>query len=310
MNEAKLYGKTIPEILEHIKQFNGKTLIFFDTETTGLEPNRPYEQVTQIAAIAVNGDDWSVIDQFEEKATLNPNTQKILNDPSIKAFVSKLKEPNVKVTSDNKELSPEIQSLIRNIQDPVSREYMKDYVRWLKKYKKHPTALEDILGMTRYSSGKPESERVSEKEMLENFEKFVGKHGSNIIMIAHNASFDMKTIEARRKANGLGRMPKHTVFDNLQFVRFFLIPLVVTLNDQEFLNQITTKSKVQPYSSSLGKVAQAMKINPSGWHDALADVDMMIQVMKNLIKLLEQNTSADIRGFQGTQAKRLRNMRT
>jgi hypothetical protein len=26
--------------------------------------------------------------------------------------------------------------------------------------------------------------------------------------------------------------------------------------------------------------------------------------------LLEQNTSADIRGFQGTQAKRLRNMRT
>jgi len=48
-----------------------------------------------------------------------------------------------------------------------------------------------------------------------------------------------------------------------------------------------------------------MKINPSGWHDALADVDMMIQVMKRLIELLEQNKTADIRGFQGIQAKRL-----
>jgi len=103
-------------------------------------------------------------------------------------------------------------------------------------------------------------------------------------------------------------MPKHSVFDNLQFVRFFLIPLLVTLNDKEFLDQITTKSKVQPYSSSLGKVAQAMKINPSGWHDALADVDMMIQVMRRLIELLEENQTLDIRKFQSTQAKRLRNM--
>lgn len=304
-----MYGKTIPEILEHIKQFKGKTLIFFDTETTGLEPNRPYEQVTQIAAMAVNGDDWSLLGKFEEKAALNPNTQKILNDPTIKAFVTKLKEPNVKLTSDDKkELSPEIQDMIRNIKDPISREYMKDYVRWLKKYKKHPTALEDILGMTRHFDGKPESERGTEKEMLKNFEKFVEQYGENIVMIAHNAGFDMKTIEARRRINLLGRMPKHSVFDNLQFVRFFLIPLVVTLNDQEFLNQITTKSKVQPYSSSLGKVAQAMKINPSGWHDALADVDMMIQVMKRLIELLEENETADIRKFQSTQARRLRNM--
>lgn len=309
MNEAKMYGKTIPEILEHIKQFKGKTLIFFDTETTGLEPNRPYEQVTQIAAMAVNGDDWNLLGKFEEKAALNPNTQKILNDPTIKAFVTKLKEPNVKLTSDDKkELSPEIQDMIRNIKDPISREYMKDYVRWLKKYKKHPTALEDILGMTRHFDGKPESERGTEKEMLKNFEKFVEQYGENIVMIAHNAGFDMKTIEARRRINLLGRMPKHSVFDNLQFVRFFLIPLLVTLNDKEFLDQITTKSKVQPYSSSLGKVAQAMKINPSGWHDALADVDMMIQVMRRLIELLEENQTLDIRKFQSTQAKRLRNM--
>jgi hypothetical protein len=37
---------------------------------------------------------------------------------------------------------------------------------------------------------------------------------------------------------------------------------------------------------------------------------MMIQVMKRLIELLEQNKAADIRSFQGIQAKRLRNMRS
>jgi len=308
MNEEKLYGKTISEILDHIKKFKGKTLVFFDTETTGLEPNRPYEQVTQIAAMAIDGKDWSLIDKFEEKATLNLNTKQILTDPSIKSFVAKLKEPNVKIVSPNKELTPEIQSLIRDIKNPVSREYMKDYVRWLKKYKKHPNTLEDILSMTRYSSGQLESERVSEKTMLQNFENFLKKYGDNIIMIAHNASFDMKTVETRRDMNGLTRMPKYNVFDNLQFVRFFLVPLMVTLNDQEFLSNITTKSKIQPYSSSLGKVAQAMKINSSGWHDALADVDMMVQVIKNLIKMLEDNISVDIRDFQGVQSRRLRKM--
>jgi len=49
---------------------------------------------------------------------------------------------------------------------------------------------------------------MTEKQMLNNFEKFVEKHGENIVMIAHNAGFDMKTIEARRRANLLGRIAK------------------------------------------------------------------------------------------------------
>ena len=310
LNE-KIYGKTIPDILEHIESFKGKTLVFFDTETTGLEPNRPYEQVTQIAAIAVNGDDWTKLGQFEEKAALNQNVKQILSDPSIKAFVEKLKDPNFQIANkevDKNILTPETQEMLRNIKNPISREYMKDYVRWVKKYKKHPTSLEDILGFTRYSSGKPEGERVSEKDMLINFEKFVNGYGNDVILISHNAGFDMKVIETRRRENGLQRMKKYKVFDNLMFTRYFLIPLKVALNDKEFLDQVTTKSKVQPYSSSLGKVAQAMSINPSGWHDALADVDMMIQVMQKIIELLRINMKLDVRSYQGLQAKRTRNL--
>ena len=311
MINERLYGKTIPDILEHIESFKGKTLVFFDTETTGLEPNRIYEQVTQIAAIAINGDNWSKLGQFEEKAALGANVKQILSDPSIKTFVEKLKDPNFQIANkevDKNILTPQTQEMLRNIKNPVSREYMKDYVRWVKKYKKHPTSLEDILGFTRYSSGKPEAERVSEKDMLINFEKFVNQYGNDVILISHNAAFDMKVIETRRRENGLQRMKKYKVFDNLMFTRYFLIPLKVVLNDKEFLDQVTTKSKVQPYSSSLGKVAQAMSINPSGWHDALADVDMMIQVMQKIIELLRINMKLDVRSYQGLQAKRTRNI--
>ena len=311
MINERLYGKTIPDILEHIESFKGKTLVFFDTETTGLEPNRIYEQVTQIAAIAINGDNWSKLGQFEEKAALGANVKQILSDPSIKTFVEKLKDPNFQIANkevDKNILTPQTQEMLRNIKNPVSREYMKDYVRWVKKYKKHPTSLEDILGFTRYSSGKPEAERVSEKDMLINFEKFVNQYGNDVILISHNAAFDMKVIETRRRENGLQRMKKYKVFDNLMFTRYFLIPLKVVLNDKEFLDQVTTKSKVQPYSSSLGKVAQAMSINPTGWHDALADVDMMIQVMQKVIELLRINMKLDVRSYQGLQAKRTRNI--
>ena len=311
MINERLYGKTIPDILEHIESFKGKTLVFFDTETTGLEPNRIYEQVTQIAAIAINGDNWSKLGQFEEKAALGANVKQILSDPSIKTFVEKLKDPNFQIANkevDKNILTPQTQEMLRNIKNPVSREYMKDYVRWVKKYKKHPTSLEDILGFTRYSSGKPEAERVSEKDMLINFEKFVNQYGNDVILISHNAAFDMKVIETRRRENGLQRMKKYKVFDNLMFTRYFLIPLKVVLNDKEFLDQVTTKSKVQPYSSSLGKVAQAMSINPTGWHDALADVDMMIQVMQKIIELLRINMKLDVRSYQGLQAKRTRNL--
>ena len=59
-----LFGVTITELLDKFLQFQNKTLILFDLETLGLNPAYEYEQITEIAASAVCGDDMSILDSF------------------------------------------------------------------------------------------------------------------------------------------------------------------------------------------------------------------------------------------------------
>ena len=52
-NKMLYFRQTIDSILDKIK---GKTIIVFDTETTGLSVKLPWVQVTEIAAIAFDAD--------------------------------------------------------------------------------------------------------------------------------------------------------------------------------------------------------------------------------------------------------------
>ena len=53
--KTQLYGLSIKELLDTVLNFNGKTLIYFDTETMGLTPKKDYLQLTEIAAVAYDG---------------------------------------------------------------------------------------------------------------------------------------------------------------------------------------------------------------------------------------------------------------
>lgn len=57
---------------ELIELFSGKTLLVFDTETTGLYSQT--HQVTEIAAEVFNGDSFETIDSFHKKIALNDRT--------------------------------------------------------------------------------------------------------------------------------------------------------------------------------------------------------------------------------------------
>lgn len=315
IQERQGYGLTIQEILTELKRFEGKTLIFFDTETTGLEPNHIFEQVTQIAAMAIDGGNWGMLDRYNEKAQLTSDVRHIIEDPQTQSLIdqlSKLKTLTVPIAGQKKKtnLSPEVQAIIRQANTPASKEFVKQYIRWTKKYKKPPMHPRDVLQMTRSAEGTPEADRPTEKQMLLNFEQFLNKHPGTSILVAQNARFDMKTIQARRKANGLPPMKQYQVFDTMMLSRYFLIPLLKSMQESEWVKQSLTdlraKTKYESYSTSLGKVANIFKINPTGWHDALADITMMIDVLKNIITLLEQHKEVDIRQAQAKQAARLR----
>jgi DNA polymerase III alpha subunit (gram-positive type) len=72
-----------------LKVFSRKTILIFDTETTGLFSH--VHQITEIAAEVIDGDSFEIIDSFHKKVILNEKTKariecekKVINkDPKI-----------------------------------------------------------------------------------------------------------------------------------------------------------------------------------------------------------------------------------
>jgi DNA polymerase III alpha subunit (gram-positive type) len=71
-NKMLFFRQTIDSILDKIK---GKTIVVFDTETTGFSVHLPWVQVTEIAAVAIDGDTGKIIDKFHHKVKLTPETR-------------------------------------------------------------------------------------------------------------------------------------------------------------------------------------------------------------------------------------------
>jgi DNA polymerase III alpha subunit (gram-positive type) len=271
--EAKLYSFTIPEVLEKFLKFDGKTIILFDTETVGLEPNTSYIQITQIAGMAFDGASMQLLGEYSKKINIGPELSNALNDPN---------------SQEAKHLD-------------------KEMARKLAKYGKPDLHPKDALKMTGYESG--DSEKVDEKQALIEFEQFINQY-ENVVLVAHNATFDMKTIQTRRRIHGLPPMKRVPVLDTVQISRFFFIPALQAAEKNpeaaEMLTGLLAKTKYKSYSSTLGKLANIFKIKMDGWHDAREDIMMLFQVLKNFISYLEKNKQLDIRAGQSTAAKRFR----
>lgn len=71
-NKLLYFRQTVDSIL---KKFAGKTIIVFDTETSGLSAKLPWVQVTEIAAIAFNADSGQELGRYHKKIKLKPETK-------------------------------------------------------------------------------------------------------------------------------------------------------------------------------------------------------------------------------------------
>jgi DNA polymerase III alpha subunit (gram-positive type) len=271
--EAKLYSFNIQELLEKFLKFDGKTMVLFDTETVGLEPNTSYIQVTHIAAMAYDGSTFNEVGEYSKKVNIGPELDRALNDPN----------------------------------SPEAKHLGAERARHEKKYKKADLHPRDALKMTGYDT--PNAEKLDEKEALIEFEKFLEQF-PNVVILAHNATFDMKAIAARRRFHGLPPMKRYPVLDTVNISRFFFIPAMQALETnpevKKVLDGLLAKTKYKSYSSSLGKLGQALGVKVDGWHDAKEDVKMLMQVLQKIVEFLKANASTDIRKFQSTAAKRFR----
>jgi DNA polymerase III epsilon subunit-like protein len=260
----KLYGVTIADLLDKFLKFEGKTLIMFDLETLGLNPKYEYEQITEVAAWAIRGEDFKILDKLNYKVNLSESATTLLDDPN---------------------------SLER--------------ANWERRQRKRGKSAmndpNDILKMTRYHT--IDSQIEEEATALEKFIQFVNEY-PNPVLVAHNAKFDIKFVEARGARCGVSIPPLTEVLDTLKISRYFLAPTIQTLVDTDedatklFQSLLRQRGNLIHISSRLGELARAFEIDAKYWHTANADVEMMLGVLLKMVKFLEKHHDVDIHKSQ------------
>jgi len=264
LQESKLSGRTIKGVLDLLDGYADNTWIFFDTETTGIQP--AHAQLTEIGAIAVDPNAWatdaSVLGEFNEKIKLEQET-----------------------------LDKIARQKARGVEDEGARKKM---------------SVTDILSMTRY--GESDGKYGDEAEVLDRFLEWMQSF-SNPLLVAQNARFDMKFINVRSG----GKVPKYPVLDTQELMKLYLIPLLKTQTQaeegdqaaQELLDKLYVNRGNWGYHSvSMGVVSKAYGIDIEEWHNALADVKMMMKMYKSVVATVRQGMEVDISHEQGKALSR------
>lgn len=294
--EAHLYNYTTVELLEKILAFKGKTLVFFDTEAAGREPNVSYLQMTQLAAMAFDGNTMEPIGEFSEKAKLGHSLSSALNDPTSHGALS-IEKNRQKYLKRYKDKKP-----------PTGLPgYPTDADILNKAGFMHP---KDVLAMTKYDSSPA---NMTEGEVLLAFTAFLKRY-PNVVLIAHNATFDMKMVQTRLRKNHLPPLQRYPVLDTIDVSRYFFIPTLQAIESSDpqakaYLEQLLSKTKFKSYSSSLGKLAGVFNIKAGGWHDAMEDIKMLFQLLSKFVEFLEKYKNTDIKRYQVGAVKRFRHMK-
>ena len=247
--ENKMWGKTIPELLNWLKDKSDKYWVFTDTETTGL-PSDPYEiQLTQVSGLAVTYN--SSINEFEEHGYF---------------------DKKIKLTSKTKELL------------------------------KTPTKIRKVLSFNHY--GNKAATYYEEAEILEEFHSFLTEW-DNPILVIQNAPFDMRFLNTRHPNLKFN----NEVIDTKDIIQLYYLPALQKLSEtekwaQDLVIKIGTSDRDNGLiSSSLSKIGPALGLNMTGYHDALTDCRLAMEMLQKIVEFLQDHQDIDIKKYQAERIK-------
>jgi len=161
-----------------------------------------------------------------------------------------------------------------------------------------------ILSFNHYGSGNYKYK--NEKEVLDSFFNWVNEY-SPCLLIAQNAGFDMNMLGGR-----YGNKISNEVFDTKRLIQLYYLPLLQSLseNDSKYKDMLDKIGKSDRdgglYSSSMSKIGPALGINMTGYHDALTDCKITIQMYQKIVDFLKQHQSEDIMKYQVERIKVIR----
>ena len=269
--DEDFFEASIQQLFDKLKDFGDNTWIFFDTETTGFKPESA--QLTEIGAISAKPDNW----QFTEvEAKQGIFYDKIKLNPETLAGFEASDDPNIKYPLE----------LTRY--GMPSDEYRE-----------------------KYPKGMP-----SEEDILRQFVSYLESQ-PNPVLVAQNAEFDVNFIQKRADLYNIPvDMRAYPIFDTMMLIKLWHNSLIKTLADsgderaQTILQALTMTGKFGDYvSASMGPVSKAYEISTDDWHNALADVKMMMGMTKAIFMALQESSDVDISKYQGRTAWGLRKKR-
>lgn len=152
--------------------------------------------------------------------------------------------------------------------------------------------IDDILKMTGYEDGDIPYEE--EGKVLEGFVEFIKEFkDKNPVMVAHNASFDMRQInDALKQRHRMPFLPKYPVLDTLALVRNYLQPLLLGLEEKRGENEeidrlLKTLRPEKKFVSKLSVLGLAFEVGTEHWHSAVADAKQLSGILAKIITFFE-----------------------
>lgn len=244
VNENKMWGKSISQILDWLNEKSEKWWVVADTETTGL-PSDPYEtQLTQVSGIAVKYN--FLQNTFEEDDSFNKK---------------------IKLTQKSLDLM------------------------------RGSTRIKQVLSFNHY--GSKQEKYFLEQQILEEFHQFLELY-DNPILVIQNAIFDMRYLNTRHPELKFD----NEVLDTKDLIQLYYLPALQKLSETEtwatdMVQRIGTSTRDNGLiSSSLSRIGPALGINMTGYHDALTDCRLAMQMFQGIVEFLKQNKNLDIRKYQ------------
>jgi hypothetical protein len=109
-----------------------------------------------------------------------------------------------------------------------------------------------------------------------------------------------------------GHKINNEVLDTKMLIQLYFLPLIQKLAEtdltyQKMVDGIGTSTRDNGLiSSSMSKVGPALGINMSGYHDALTDCRITIEMYQKIVVLLDENRNVDISRYQTERIKSIR----
>ena len=161
-----------------------------------------------------------------------------------------------------------------------------------------------VLGFNHYGSG--DYKYKDEKDIVDDFFKWIENYSPNIL-VAQNAGFDMAMLSGRydHKINS-------EVFDTKMLIQLYFLPLLQKLAEtdtkyKEMIDFIGISQRDNGLiSSSMAKIGPVLGVNMVGYHDAITDCRITIQMYQKIVELLKDNQEVDIMKYQSERIKTIK----